>query len=145
MDIKQLANRIPRPYYMALLGTEVQEVRPDEGRVRVAYTGKQEFCNPGGFVQGGFLASMLDDAMGLAVVIQSRGELYPSTIDMNVSFLAPARAGRLVVEAAVVKLGKTIGFVEGELRNGAGEPVARGTCSVRISAMEAVRSTVAQP
>ena len=58
--------------------------------------------------------------MGLAIIVHGYGEC-PSAIDMSVSFLASARAGRLTVEAVAIRAGKTIAFVEGELRDDAGD------------------------
>jgi len=63
---------------------------------------------------------------------------FPSTINMNVSFLAPARPGPLFAEATVVQLGKTIGFVEAVLSDADDAPIARSTASVRLSAMTKV-------
>jgi uncharacterized protein (TIGR00369 family) len=132
-----LADRIPRPVYAALLNTEFQGEDPETKRITVAYEGRPEFCNPAGFIQGGFLATMLDDSMGLAVIVNSKAQFYPSTINMNVTFVGPTRPGRLTVEATVVKIGKTIGFVRGELRDAEGVPVAHATCSVRLTPMPA--------
>jgi uncharacterized protein (TIGR00369 family) len=65
-------------------------------------------------------------------------QAYPSTIELNVQFLAPAKPGRLIGKARVVRLGKTIGFVEGELEDANGNAIARATASVRIMAMAKV-------
>ena len=59
----------------------------------LSFEARAEFLNPAGFVQGGLLTAMLDDAMGPAVLLMSDGALYTATIGMNVSFLAPARPG----------------------------------------------------
>jgi acyl-coenzyme A thioesterase PaaI-like protein len=34
------------------------DARPQEGWIKVGFDGKREFCNPTGFVQGGFLTAM---------------------------------------------------------------------------------------
>lgn len=59
-------------------------------RVSAPFDWRAEFLNPAGRVQGGFLTAMLDDTMGPVVLLKSGGALYPSSIDMNVSFLAAA-------------------------------------------------------
>ena len=81
---------------------------------------------------------MLDDTMGPAVLLKSGGALYPSSIDMNVSFLAAAKAGPLVCEGEVVRLGKTVGFVEGRLMDSDGRLIARATSSVMLVPAERV-------
>jgi acyl-coenzyme A thioesterase PaaI-like protein len=49
---------------------------------------------------------MLDDAIGAAVLIATDAKYHPVTIDLNVSFLAPAWPGPLFAEAAVLRLGR---------------------------------------
>lgn len=58
--------------------------------------------------------------------------LYPSSIDMTVSFLAAARPGVFMCEADVVRLGKSIDFVQGQLTGGEGCVIARASSSVML-------------
>src|SRR5205085_9255327 len=98
-----------------LLGWHMIEADPEQGRVKIGFEGRPEFCNPAGFIQGGMLSAMLDDTMGPAVLVMSEGRLYTTTISMTVNFLAPAKPGPIVGEAKVMQLGKTIAFVEAKL------------------------------
>jgi len=132
MSMPTVLDRFPTPACAKLLGLDIMEVNAAAGRVRIAFDGRPEFCNAAGYVQGGFLAAMLDDCMGPAVLIYTTAEAYPTTINLNVSFLAPARPGRLIGEARVVQLGRTIGFVEAELWDEKQTLVARSPASVRI-------------
>ncbi len=106
----------------------------DEARgwIRVGFEGTSEFLNPAGRIQGGILAAMLDDTMGPAVLVKSAGALYPSSIDMNLSFLGAARPGPLACEGEVLRLGKTVGFVEGRLMDADGRILVRATSSVLL-------------
>jgi acyl-coenzyme A thioesterase PaaI-like protein len=79
-----------------------------------------------------------DDTMGPAILIMTGAKRHPTTIAMNVTFLAPARPGGLFGEATMLQLGKTIGFVEAILTDIAGVVIARATSSVRLRAMESV-------
>jgi uncharacterized protein (TIGR00369 family) len=123
---------LPTPPCAKLLGWHVVDARPDDGWIRIGFEGRPEFLNPAGFIQGGFLTAMLDDSMGPAVFVMSQGALYTATIDLNVSFLAPARPGPIFGEGQVVQLGKTIGFVEGRLTDAAGVLLARAASTVRL-------------
>ena len=78
---------------------------------------------------------MLDDCMGPAILISSNAQVFPSTIDLHVQFLAPAKPGTLIGTGRVVQIGKTIGFVEAELADVAGTTLARGRASVRLTAL----------
>jgi acyl-coenzyme A thioesterase PaaI-like protein len=49
-------------------GWELLAISPEEGTIEVAFTAGGAFLNPAGVVQGGFLAAMLDETMGPALV-----------------------------------------------------------------------------
>jgi uncharacterized protein (TIGR00369 family) len=125
-------DRIPAPPSATLLGWRLEAQDPERGWVRIAFEGRREFLNPAGYIQGGIQTAMLDDCMGPAAFIRTGGRLCTTTIDMNVSFLAPARPGRLYGEGAVVQLGKTIAFLEGRLFDPDGQLLARATSTARL-------------
>ncbi len=125
-------DRFARPPCAETLGWALLAADPETGAVRVGFDAREAFCNPGGNIQGGFLAAMLDDTLGPAVLVKTGGEAYCATIDLNVRFLAPARPGRLIGDGRVTQLGKTIAFLEGELRDAGGRIVATATASARI-------------
>jgi uncharacterized protein (TIGR00369 family) len=115
-----------------LLGWHLLDARPNEGWIRIGFDGKPDFCNPAGFVQGGILSAMLDDTMGPAVLVMTEGKLYTATITMTVNFLAPAKPGKLIGEATVTQLGKTIAFVEARLMAEDGHTLATASASLRL-------------
>ena len=108
-----------------LLGRRLVAHDEERGWIKFEFEGRPEFLNPAGRVQGGLLTAMLDDTMGPVVLLKSGGALYPSSIDMTVSFLAAARPGALMCEADVVRLRKSVGFVQGHLTDGEGRVIAR--------------------
>src|SRR5215217_1397755 len=87
---------LPMPPVAATLGWTLRDVDPEAGTIEVGFTAGEAFLNPTGAVQGGFLAAMLDDTMGPAVFAMGKGAIFAPTVDLNVSFLKPARAGRFV-------------------------------------------------
>jgi len=118
------------PPAAALLGWEALSIAP--GYVRVCYTASERFHNPMGTVQGGFLAAMLDDAMGPALfTLLDEGQHAP-TLEMKVSFLRPAREGTLIAEGRVVHRGGSVAFLEGTLATEGGDIVATATATARI-------------
>jgi uncharacterized protein (TIGR00369 family) len=122
---------LPDPPCAILLGWRLLDAKPEQGWIRVEFSGKREFCNPAGFIQGGILCAMLDDTMGPAAFIMSKGETYTPTIDLHVSFLAPAKIGIIIGEGSVVQMGKTIVFLEGKLMDETGTVLAKATASAR--------------
>jgi uncharacterized protein (TIGR00369 family) len=132
MPVPTALDGLPRPPCAELLGWEVVEARPADGWIRIRFEGRPEFRNPAGFIQGGFLAAMLDDTMGPAMFVYSEGRVFTPTIEMHVSFLSPARPGPLYGEGRVVQAGKSIAFLEGQLMDLAGTIVARARASARL-------------
>ena len=125
-------DRFTAPPSSKLLGWHLIDARPDEGWIRIGFDGRKDFCNPAGFIQGGILSAMLDDTMGPAVFVMTDGRLYTATITMTVNFLAPAKPGKLIGEANVTQLGRTIAFVEGKLMSEDGTVLATATTSARL-------------
>ena len=136
MPVATALDDLPAPPCARLLGWKVLAAKPKEGWIKVGFDARWEFTNPAGYVQGGFLAAMLDDTMGPAVFVHTEGKFFPPTIDMHISFLSPTRPGRLVGEGRVVQLGKSIAFMEGVLFDATGNVVARATASARLVAAE---------
>ena len=100
--------------------------------MRVQFTARPEFTNPVGDVQGGFLAAMLDDTMGPAIVSTLEAGEFAPTLEMKINYLKAARPGVLVGEAHVVKRGRAVAFAAGELRDESGDLVATATATALI-------------
>lgn len=129
-----VAGQLPLPPAAALLGWEALELRPAYARVR--YTARPEFYNPAGCVQGGFLAAMLDDAMGpAAFTILPAGQFTP-TLEMKVTFVRPAYAGTLIGEGRILHSSRRVIFLEGTLRTENGDVVATATATALVAARE---------
>ncbi len=124
--------RAPLPGAAVTLGWELISVNPEDGTIEVAFAASEAFLNPAGFVQGGFLAAMLDDTLGPALVAGlSPGDFAPTT-DLHVQFLRPARPGRLLGRGRVVRRGRDVAFLAGELVDGDGVVVAVATATAQI-------------
>ena len=113
-----------------LLG--MQQFQAEPGHSRVEFQAREEFYNPAGVVQGGFLAAMLDNTMGPAarsVVAQTETQ---QTLEMKISYIQPAKAGKLIGKGRVLHKGRSIIFAEGSLMTEDGTLVATGTSTWRI-------------
>jgi uncharacterized protein (TIGR00369 family) len=127
-----MEGRVPPPPAAATLGFKLLAIDPERGTIRVQFEGKREFLNPMGVVQGGFLAAMLDDTLGPALVCSLPPGHFAPTIELKVNFIKPAPPGVLIGEGRVVSRGGTIAFLAGELRSEAGELLATATATARI-------------
>jgi uncharacterized protein (TIGR00369 family) len=115
-----------------LLGMEPLELDSARGRSRIAYRAGLRFTNRAGVVQGGVLAAMLDEAMALACVAMDEFRTVVPTLELKVSFIAPARPGRFVAEGQVVRKGRSVAFAEGRLFDAAGDLLATASTTMRV-------------
>lgn len=134
--VASIFDNFPVPSASALLGWHVLAIDKNAGTIEVGFTADDRFLNPAGHVQGGFVAAMLDDTVGPSVFAMTDGAVYAPTIDLNVSFIQPARPGAFVGKGRVVNLGRTIVFLEGELFDRDGNLVARATSTARAMSGE---------
>jgi uncharacterized protein (TIGR00369 family) len=128
--------RVPPPPAAVLLGWELVSIDPEAGTIEVAFTAREQFLNPVGVIQGGFLAAMLDDTMGPALVATLGPGRFAPTTDLHVQFLRPARPGRLTGRGRVVRRGKDAAFLAGELPDDSGQLVTCATATVQIRSIQ---------
>lgn len=134
-----IGNHVPsRPNYVDLLGMRPLAAEP--GHVRMEFTASEQFLNPAGVVQGGFITAMLDDTMGPAVIAQLGPGHFAPTLELKVSFLRPVGPGRLVADGRVVHLGRSVAFLEGSLADDQGNVVATATATARVVKLDRDRS-----
>lgn len=117
------------------LGHAILEIDRAAGRARAAFETREGFLNPLGSVQGGFLVAMLDEVMVDAALARLGADFAVPTLEIKASFLAPAGAGRIIGEARVLRMGRSIAFIEGELYDEAGAHLVSGSCTVALRAM----------
>ena len=118
------------------LGIEVDEAEP--GRVRLRVPVRDELRNAAGApVHGGVYSSLVDTAVGGALSTLhevSEGGVGQTTLDLNVSFIAGARAGDIVAEGRILKRGRAIAFGEARISDGTGQLLAVGRATYMILA-----------
>lgn len=141
MPPKSIFDGLKAPPAAAHLGWELVDIDAPRGWIKVRFQPKQDFLNPAGFVQGGFLVAMMDDTMGPAVVAHSEGKRYTSSIDIHAHFLRPVPLGPVTVEAEITRMGTQIAFLEAKLYDLKDKLCARATSSASLSNMDFARAT----
>lgn len=120
------------PPALVTLGFDLVAVDPEAGTIEVSFTATDQLLNAMGTVQGGFLAAMLDGTLGPALMATlGPGEVAPTT-DLHLQFLRPARTGRLTGRGRIVRRGRDIAFLAGELTDEHGAVVAVATATAQI-------------
>jgi uncharacterized protein (TIGR00369 family) len=119
-----------------LLGFRLLDIDPEVGTIEVGFQATDQFLNPAGTIQGGFLAAMLDDTLGPALVATLGRDEWAPTTDLHVQFLAPARPGPIVARGRVVKRGRQMAFLAGELTDEEGNLLATAVATANIRRRE---------
>jgi uncharacterized protein (TIGR00369 family) len=122
-----------KPACIQTLNGGVIEFLPEKNQLTMQFEPGLNCCHSHDIVQGGFITSMLDAAMAHLTIATEKFAVTLSSIDINVSFLRPSRAGKYLATGYIVKLGKTVGYLRAELFNEKGELTATATSSVYLS------------
>lgn len=110
-----------------LMGTQYVSFDRASETITMRFTAPDSFVSPRGSVQGGLVAGFLDEAMGWAHVIATEGAEAPLNLDINMTLLKPVLPGPLLAKGRVVRRGKRVIFLEGELFDESGAVLARST------------------
>ena len=114
------------------LGYELADIDPQTNRVEVWFTGRAEFRNPNGSVQGGIVSAFLDEAMSLSLFVATHLKAGVPTLEMKTTFLRPLMSGRARCVGETVRLGRSVGFTEGRLFNEDGVLCATASATAAI-------------
>lgn len=116
-----------QPESSRTLGFHLLRVNQAAGEVEVRFEGRPEFRNSVGHIQGGFLTAMLDECTTIAGLVASgMTSAFPS-LEMKTSFFRPVGVGPIRGVGRVIRQGRTISFLEGDLFDAEGRHVARGS------------------
>jgi uncharacterized protein (TIGR00369 family) len=124
--------RAPLPPAAVTLGLEVIEVDGDNGVAVVAFTATEAFTNPMGEVLGAFLAAMLYDTVGPALLATLRPDQFQATVQLNVNFLRPAAPGWFIGAGRVVRRIGDLALMEATLTTAGDVLVATATATATV-------------
>ena len=114
------------------LGATVTHFSSEPAEIEMEFEAIYEFTHSDGkVVQGGFVTGMLDAPMAHLLMGLYEFKVIPMTLDLNVSFLAPTRQGKLIAKAEVIQLGKSTAFMSSKLYQEE-KLVATSTSTVRL-------------
>ncbi len=114
------------------LGAKVISYNSKPPSIEMEFKAINDFTHSDGqVVQGGFVTGMLDAPMAHLLMGLFDFKIIPMTLDINVSFLAPTRQGKLNCIAEVLQLGKSTAFMTSKLYQ-KGNLVASATSTVRL-------------
>jgi uncharacterized protein (TIGR00369 family) len=128
--------RSANPFF-CLMGIDVASVEPGKATLRM--TVRPDMHNGVGWLQGGMLAAIADEAMALALYTQLAGGEGIATISESTSFIRGVREGTILAEAQVIRKGRRVAFMESTVRMDDAEKtiLARTTASFAVTAEKA--------
>lgn len=131
-----MTNTVTPPNEMlATLGLQ-RIVSMTGGRSRMEFLAGMHMCHSGGVVQGGFVSGWIDAAMAHAIIglHHERGDfdVSPISLELKISFFAPARPGTIFAEGWIEQGGRSTCFAEGHLLDVSGKVLAKGSSTIRL-------------
>lgn len=127
-----IAGKLPAPPIARTLNYGLVEAEP--GRAVFAGVPSTDHYNPLSCVHGGYIATLLDSAMGCAVHTKlAAGQGY-TTLEFKVNFVRPVveTTGEVRAIGTIVHFGKRSATAEAKLVDAAGKVYAHGTSTCLI-------------
>jgi uncharacterized protein (TIGR00369 family) len=118
---------------LAFLGAEIEELKPDSAVLSMDV--RPEFLQGSGFMQGGLISALADEAIAHAVmghIVARDPEKDTFTVEIKTSFLNPVQSGRLTARAFFVKTGRKVIFAEAVVTNDQGRDVAKSSATFML-------------
>ena len=121
-----------KPPCLDTLKGRATQLNSEKQTVIMEFDAVPEFCHSEAqIVQGGFITGMMDTCMAHLLIALLDFKFNPMSLDINVSFLAPAHPGILVAEAKILRIGKSIAFLSSTLSQGV-KLVATSTSTIKL-------------
>ena len=128
--IKLLQNN--KPPCLETLRGNLLEFDEAERTMTMEYHAVPEFCHSEAqIVQGGFITGMLDSTMAHLVIALVKFQSNPVSLDINVSFVAPAHPGLMTAKSKIIRMGKSIVFAYATMKQN-DEMIASATSTIKL-------------
>ncbi len=138
--IEYLKNEINKPITKSIspssLWLKGTLLEVEKGYCSISYKIRKEMTNPVGTIQGGVMAALIDDTMGLAFYTLFQQQMFTTT-NLNVNFLFGAKEGEtVVVKAQVVRIGKKIANIECKVYNEKDDIITTSTSNLVVTSIK---------
>ncbi len=108
----------------------------ENGIATIEFVAPESFKSPRGVVQGGLIGGFMDEIMGSAILSESKGKLLPLNLDMTMSYIKPVPVGKLIGKGRVVKMGRNVAFIEGELLDEEGNLLVKSSSTAMLTEVQ---------
>jgi uncharacterized protein (TIGR00369 family) len=129
-ELRRLLDAQPKPDCAALTPFEVEDADFAEGMVRLQFAAQPAFKNHFGNVQGGFAVAMID--VLVSVCAYAKTQAWLPTVEIKCAFVAPMKLGECRGEAAIIKAGRQLVFLEARLWGADGKLAVHATATAAV-------------
>jgi len=129
---QMIAGELPQAPIAGTLNFQLAKI--ESGRAEFVGTPKIDYYNPLGTTHGGYIATLLDSAMGCAIQSTLEAGKGSTSLEFKVNFVRPIfeKTGRLTAIGEIINAGKQIVTAEAKLTDEAGKLYAHGTTTCFI-------------
>ena len=125
--VSELANNCP---YFRLLSMRLRALSPGSALLEAEM--EEKHLQAFGFVHGGVFASIIDTAAFWSAFCDLDEDMGITSVDLKLNYLAPVRKGKLIARGRRLKMGKTLGLGEADIRSEDGKLIAQGTSTLIV-------------
>jgi uncharacterized protein (TIGR00369 family) len=118
---------------MHTFGVSLERVAPGEVDLELPF--RDDLTQQHGFLHAGVITAVIDSACGYAALTLMEPGAAVLSVEFKVQLLTPARGERFRATGRVVRAGRTITAVMGELRALARDPMPTGAAEGEVIAM----------
>jgi uncharacterized protein (TIGR00369 family) len=109
----RIRDSFARQRVMRLIGATIERIEP--GVVEIELPFREDLAQQDGFVHAGIVATIVDSACGYAAYTLAPSASDVLSVEFKVNLLRPAVGERLVARGEVVKPGRTLSIVRGDV------------------------------
>ena len=111
---------------------KITKIDVRNGIAKAIYTANLNMCHSGNIVQGGFITGWLDAIMALSCMCKVGSDVLVLSLEIKTTFIKPVNPGDVYVSGKVIKYGKNIAFLEGELIDKENNLLAKANQTVKL-------------
>ena len=129
---QMIAGELPQAPIAGTLDFQLAKI--ESGRAEFVGTPKIDYYNPLGTTHGGYIATLLDSAMGCAIQSTLEAGKGSTSLEFKVNFVRPIfeRTGMLIAIGKIINAGKQIATAEAKLTDEDGKLYAHATTTCFI-------------
>jgi uncharacterized protein (TIGR00369 family) len=123
---------LPASPFVGHLGMRLADIRPDTATLVLPFA--RAVVTIGDTVHGGAIASLIDTAAMVAAwsVAELPANVRGTTVALSITYLAAASGEDLEATAHVLRRGRTLVYLDVDVRGASGTAVARGLVTYKL-------------